>query len=204
MRAEDIAYIREQFIPLKELCSERGHAYSDVLALIERECLPRPTYLLPDGTAMVPYDYFELLEDAGDPARLQPRFEERWERALAELAPPGFDRRDLPVVEEEWTDYISGLYGVCLREVTPERMAEKTLLCFVIEELLAEPQPDDAGWRAGLRTAVDRLDEIEMPFSEFDRERLGGPVSRDRLITAVRERYAEIFKPSRAGDRAAS
>jgi hypothetical protein len=35
---------------------------------------------------------------------------------------------------------------------------------------------------------VDALDAIEKPFAPFDRERFGAS-SRDRLITAVRERF---------------
>jgi hypothetical protein len=35
---------------------------------------------------------------------------------------------------------------------------------------------------------VDALDALEKPFALFDRERFG-PVSRDRCVTAVRERF---------------
>ncbi|MGH3094268.1 MAG: DUF6058 family natural product biosynthesis protein, partial [Gaiellaceae bacterium] len=52
----------------------------------------------------------------------------------------------------------------------------------------------DELWQAGLRRAVDELDELERPFApHYDRARFGAPSSRDRLITAVREAYPTVF-----------
>lgn len=51
----------------------------------------------------------------------------------------------------------------------------------------ADPPADD-GWRHELTAAVDALDALEKPFAPFDRVRFG-PVSRDRCVTAVRERF---------------
>jgi Family of unknown function (DUF6058) len=42
--------------------------------------------------------------------------------------------------------------------------------------------------RRELTAAVDALDAVERPFALFDRERFG-PVSRDRCVTTVRERF---------------
>src|SRR5438093_571883 len=36
---------------------------------------------------------------------------------------------------------------------------------------------------------VDEIRALEPPFAPYDRLRFGGPVSRDRLITAPRRRY---------------
>ena len=57
-----------------------------------------------------------------------------------------------------------------------------------IERLTADPTPEDDEWRRELTAAVDALDALEKPFAAFDRERFG-PVSRDRCVTAVRERF---------------
>jgi hypothetical protein len=73
--------------------------------------------------------------------------------------------------EAEWAAYLSGEYAVCLREVTPESIRRKGELMAAIEEL------------------VDELDALLRPFAAWDRVRFGGPVSRDRLVTRVRERY---------------
>ncbi len=40
---------------------------------------------------------------------------------------------------------------------------------------------------------ADALDAIERPFAAHDRERFGGPVSRDRLITGPRARFPEVW-----------
>ena len=53
--ADDIAYVRASFRPIDEA----------VRPLVDRGVLPRPTYVLPDGTQMAPEDHAQLLEDAG-------------------------------------------------------------------------------------------------------------------------------------------
>ncbi|MER6434480.1 DUF6058 family natural product biosynthesis protein [Streptomyces sp900105245] len=65
--------------------------------------------------------------------------------------------------DEQWTAYLSGGYGVCLRQATPEAIAEKTLYITTIDRLLVSPQPDDASWAEQLRAAVDSLAAIERP-----------------------------------------
>jgi Family of unknown function (DUF6058) len=63
-----------------------------------------------------------------------------------------------------------------------------------ITALLADPRESDQRWRAALRSAVDALDAVERPFAQHDRTRFGGPTSRDRLITATRERFASVWE----------
>ncbi|HEY1175134.1 MAG TPA: DUF6058 family natural product biosynthesis protein [Phytomonospora sp.] len=85
----------------------------------------------------------------------------------------------------EFLAYTSGRY-VCLKSVTPDTIRAKDRLVVAIEALLAAPKPGDAAWIAELHAAVDELDELEPPFTMYDRLRFGGPVSRDRCIDAVR------------------
>jgi hypothetical protein len=80
------------------------------------------------------------------------------------------------------------MYAVCLRAVMPASIVAKGELTDTIERLIADPAPDDDAWRRELTAAVDALNAIEKPFAPFDRERYGA-TSRDRLITAVRERF---------------
>jgi hypothetical protein len=172
---EDLQYVCASFRPLED----------DVRPLVDSGILPRATYVLPDGTAMVPEDHATLLEDVGgDPATVAARFAERFVAA-------GGDPKD---VREEHTAWLSGEYGACLRATTPEAIVAKGALMTTITALLALPAPGDDGWRAALRGAVDALDAIERPFAEYDRERFGGPTSRDRLVTAPRERFSELWE----------
>jgi hypothetical protein len=84
---------------------------------------------------------------------------------------------------------LSGEFGACLRDPSPETIVAKAGLMTAIAALLARPAPDDAA----LRGAVDALDALERPFAAHDRERFGGPVSRDRLITAPRARFPQLW-----------
>jgi hypothetical protein len=183
----DVAYIRDRFRPLEQLCAERGVSPDRVRELIRRRRLPRPAYVLDDGTEMVAPDYFGLADAAGGAERLHAYFVERFrERAMA----AGL-RVNEATLAAEWNDYLTGLYAVCLREVTVEDMVRKTLLVGRIGELLERPDPGDAGWRTRLRESVDALDRIEKPFSpDHDRR---DPPSRVSLIEEPRRRYPHVF-----------
>src|SRR6185312_6006306 len=89
-----------------------------------------------------------------------------------------------------WDAYLAGLYGACLRDVTPENIVLKEALVARLDRMVAEPRPDDAAWRERLRGDVDMLDGLLRPFAACDRTRFGRPTSRDRLVSDVRRRFA--------------
>jgi Family of unknown function (DUF6058) len=152
--------------------------------LVEQGVLPRATYVLPDGTPMVPADHEALVDDAGsDPDMVATRFRDRF------IAAGG----DPAQAEEEHEAWLSGEYGACLKATTPEAIVAKGALMTAITALVAAPVPTDDNWCAALRSAVDALDFLERPFARYDRDRFGGPVSRDRLITATRERFPALW-----------
>jgi Family of unknown function (DUF6058) len=171
---EDVEYVRGSFVEM----DAAGRA------LVERGILPQATYVLPDGTPMVPPDHAALLDDvAGDAGSVAERFRERF------VAAGG----DPEAVAEEHEAWLTGEYGACLWQTTPEAIVAKSGLMAALAALLADPREGDERWRSALRGAVDALDAIERPFARYDRDRFGGPSSRDRLITATRERFADLW-----------
>jgi hypothetical protein len=170
----DIIYVESHFQPMADMAKP----------LVERGLLPQATYLLPDDTPMVPHDHAQLLQDVGGaPEAIAEHFRSRFESA-------GGDPR---ATEEEYTAWLSGEYGACLHSTTPEAIVVKDRLMGAIDALLLGTAPEDPSWRGALRASVDALDALERPFAQYDRERFGGPTSRDRLITATRERYPDVF-----------
>jgi hypothetical protein len=156
---EDVAYITAGFVPLHDQA---------VRAEIAAGRLPKPAYVLDDGTEMVASDHLALAERAGGIDALHDWFEAR---------APG-----------EWDAYLSGEYAVCLRSVSPEAILRKDELIATIESLLrADPPPLEP-----VRAAVDELDALLRPFAPYDRIRFGGPVSRDRYVTALRARFPAL------------
>ena len=73
----DVEYVRENFVPLDELCAERGQSADRVRALIAARSLPAASYVLEDGTEMVPAEYFELIDEAGGEGALRGLFARR-------------------------------------------------------------------------------------------------------------------------------
>ena len=112
---EDVTYITANFVPLRD---------DTVRAEIAAGRLPKPAYVLDDGTEMVAADHLALAERAGGVDALREWFESR---------APG-----------EWDDYLSGEYAVCLRSVTPEAIVRKGELIDRIEALLADDEEDEA------------------------------------------------------------
>jgi hypothetical protein len=138
---------------------------------------------------MFPADHLALADEAGGVAQLETCFRARYEaRARAAGDAPSRAR-----IDAEWASYLDGAYGACLRRVTPEAVYEKESLVASVTALLADPRPGDPTWRGRLRREVLRLDDLERPFAPCDRARFGGAVSRDRLITAPRARYRDLF-----------
>lgn len=178
----DLLYLGAQYRTLDDLCAERAESVHSVRNAIARGLLPHPAYVLPDGTELFTPDFFALLDAADDLDHLRQHFHARYTRAAQ--AAEGITSTG----EQEWAHYVSGIYGACLRDVTPEAMVAKEQLIWRIDTLTANARPEDDSWVAQLREAVDALDSVERPFTDYDRQRWGG-TSRDSHITAVRETY---------------
>src|SRR5262249_35090538 len=125
-------------------------------------------------------------DEAGGPDRLPGWFAARYREAAApwKLAQS---------LDEAWKGYLSGLFAVCLRTVTPATIARKEHLVATIDRSLAEPLPSDPSWRTRLRAAAAALDALLRDFAPYDRHRFGGPVSRDRCVTRPRQLYPELW-----------
>jgi hypothetical protein len=175
----DLPYLEADFVELPRLAAAHGRPAEVVREEVAGERMPQPTYVLSDGRELVPPDYFALAEAAGGASRLRDWFSAAYEEAARE--------HDADPPDMAWRDYVSGGYGACLRSITPVTIVRKTVLVTELERLLAEPHPQDQAWIGALRPRVDALDALERPFCAFDRRH--GPVTRDRLITAARERY---------------
>lgn len=176
MSPEDDCYVRTHFVEVPD-----SDATFDRMVAGE---LPLPSYLLADGTPMVPADYLEPVAWAGGLDRLRPWFLDHWTA----------DARD--TAEEEWAAYLSGQY-VCLRSVTPLTIRRKTALVEQVRAAVAvlEQKPRDATARGSLGEATSKLDELELPMTGYDRLRFDGPLSRETWVEAPRERFLTPVDP---------
>lgn len=186
LSSNDLAYLDSDYRSLAELCAGRDLDPAAIRALIEAGRLPRPTYVLPDGEERFPPDYFALLDEAGAVDALPDWFRRRY-LALTAGEPTADDD-----ATEDWAGYLSGQFGICLWSVTVESMIEKNRLSRRIDALLATPRESDPSWRQDLRGAVDALDALLRPFTDFDRARWGD-TSREQRITRVRDRNPSVF-----------
>jgi hypothetical protein len=138
---------------------------------------------------MVAADFFAPLDAAGSVEALPEWFRSRYLQAAHRLG-----LSDGPAeAHQQWTEYLSGGYGVCLRQATPESIAEKALHITTIERLLLCPEPDDLSWAQQLRTSVDSLATIERPGSPLDPPRWGGPMSPQWYGAYLRAYFPQVF-----------
>jgi RimJ/RimL family protein N-acetyltransferase len=176
MSAEDDWYVRARFVEVPDPASTLDRMVAGEL--------PLPSYLLGDGTPMVPADYLDPVEWAGGLDRLRAWFLDHW---------PG-DAQD--TADEEWAAYLSGQY-VCLRSVTPRNIRRKAALVEQVKAAVAalEQEPRDATARGSLGEATSKLGDLELPMTGYDRLRFGGPLSRETWIEEPRSRFLTPVDP---------
>jgi hypothetical protein len=185
----DIAYIKTNYVTLGDLCAGRGESPAAVEGLIAEGRLPKASYVLPDGTGMFPRDYFRLVDEAGGVEALPRHFADRYRDAR---------QRELERQEEldaDWQAYLAGIYGMCLRELTPETIVRKAALVSSLAETLMLPAPHSDEWRQRLREQVGALDALEREFTpDYDRsDARERPPTRDLLVAEARRRYPDAF-----------
>jgi hypothetical protein len=178
---DDVAYVRSAFIRLDDV--RDGGALAPLIGT----ALPMATYRLADGSHWFAHDWLRLYMDAEQrPDAIKNLFVRRLRASCEAL---GFDRDPA----EEWDAYIAGLYGACLRDVTPENIVAKERLVARVERWLVDAAPSDRDWCAQLRVDVEALDGVTRKFAQCDRVRFGKRTSRDRLIDDVRRAYPQVF-----------
>ncbi|WP_374454168.1 GNAT family N-acetyltransferase [Nocardioides sp.] len=179
MSEADDVYVREHFV----------EATPEAMALMLEGRLPLPSYLLSDGTPMVPAEHGRLAEIAGGVDRLHDWFVAFWPD-------------DPATAEEEWGHYLSGQY-VCLTEVSPVRIRMKTRRvaeASVAVEILRRDPHDPIG-RGMLGQAVDGvlavpgLESFLLPMTAYDRLRFGGPTVRETWVEAPRREFLTPVAP---------
>jgi hypothetical protein len=190
----DVAYIVSNYCTLESICSDRPEPVEEICHFIGEHLLPAPSYVLDEGTSMFPADYFALVDEAGGMDQLRDHFAARY-RAASEPELGHVDRLD-----QDWKAYMDGIYGVCLRQVSPETIVRKAVLVTSLCELLTLTRPGDPDWQLELRSQVEELDAIEREFApDYDRgPGQSRPPTRDLLIRAARERFPEVFADARA------
>lgn len=180
MTAEDDAYVREHFVP----------ATPEAMQHMLDGRLPLPSYVLGDGTPMVPATHGELAQIAGGLDGLRRWFVAFW----------GEDRA---AGEREWVHYLSGQH-VSLREVTPVRIrqqAERVAEAAAAVDLLRHDPHDPIG-RGMLGEAVDGvlavpgLDWLLLPMTAYDRLRFAGPTVRETWVDAPRADFLTPTAPA--------
>lgn len=138
-----------------------------------------------DGQAYAPRNYEEQETDSV-------RFASRADREIGRLR-AGYDHGWIAAA---WEAYWDGIYGICLKNASPENIVRKSWLIDRIS-ILAERAEADESLCGELRDAVDQLDLLERSFCEFDRAIAGRPLSRDTYIDAVRLRFPAIRSSGR-------
>lgn len=198
---KDIGHISNHFLDRNTLIEKSGVSNTVIEKWINHGEFPDPTYKTPDGKEWFP-PYLVILIRRSIENSSNPK-DEFLKDAVKVLSKPGYVYRFGKVestgmnpedAEKMWMDFRSGLYGACLRKPDPDSILQKGDLIRQIEELLSRPEPGNTDWCSALRKSVENLDTIEAQFTDYDRSRFGGSVSRDIFITNVKNKYMEIFQ----------
>ncbi len=119
-----------------------------------------------------------------------PIFARRYSESINELKNLGFNSSDAKVnsklslhIEEEWSHFLNGTYGLCTKSGLPEDIAGKELASLQISETLEQDKENID--LAKLANAVNLLDMSSSMFAPHERLKS----SRYRLIDEVRREY---------------
>src|SRR5436305_9818153 len=154
MTAEDDAYASEWYVELEALAEMAAIPASELRRLMLANRLPLPSYIRSDGTQMVARDLLELPRRAGGYDQLPEWF--------------GHQFRSGGDAIREWDGYLRGHF-VCLRDVLPETMQRKDELVKAITAAVSKPEPQNDDWMELLHWLEDELDQVELPFTRYDR-----------------------------------
>src|SRR5213079_162026 len=161
MTAEDDAYASEWYVELEALAEMAAIPASELRRLMLANRLPLPSYIRSDDAQMVARDLLELPRRAGGYEQLPEWFARQFKSGRDAI--------------REWDGYLRGHF-VCLRDVLPETMQRKDELVKAITAAVSNPEPQNDEWLELLHCLVDELDQLEPPFTRYDRLRFGGPI----------------------------
>jgi len=196
----ELNYIEKNLIDLGTIVKETGVDTLRIVEWADASTFPDPTYRTSDGRKWYPR-YVAILVKRSMENNTSPK-DEFIHDATNVLNRPSYVYREGKVesvrfdpsdIEKMWLDFKSGLYGACLKKPDPKNILSKGEIISRIEELVNNPRQGDGSWEESLKRYVKELDKIEAPFTDYDRARFGGKVSRDLFITAVKEKYPELF-----------
>lgn len=118
-------------------------------------------------------------------------FSERYKFALNELKSEGYTASDYKVnegidlhIEEEWSHFLKGIYGLCTKSGLPEDIAAKELAILEFNEIIEMPNIDEMQLNR-LECAVNLLDSVSALFAPHEVLKS----SRHRLFDEVRRKY---------------
>ncbi len=170
MSEADEAYVRAHFVA----------ATSTALSLMLEDRLPLPSYVLGDGTPMVPRDHDKILDDGGaDPHAW---FLSWWTAAEQTLA------------EQEWRTFLAGQYAG-LRVPGPDAIRQKSKWSAQFDAALAvlAERPGHHVGRGSLGEATAMLEKVLLPETAYDRRRFDTAQS---LWDTVQQAKAAHLSPS--------
>ena len=118
-------------------------------------------------------------------------FVERYKAAINSLKGKGYASADHKVnegmdlhIEEEWSHFLNGIYGLCTKSGLPEDIAAKDFAILIINEIIEAPTLDEKQ-RKRLESAVNLLDSVSALFAPHERLKS----SRHRLVDEIRRKY---------------
>lgn len=169
--AADDVYLAEHFVEVPD------HLTAEMATGVA----PLAPYLRSDGTPMMAASLEETLEWAGGTSGLEAWFRD-W-----------YAEKETADFEADWDAFLRGQWG-CLKTPRPGQMRRLRQFLAQAESAAARlrTHPHDHLARGSLGEAVDQLDDLLLPETDYDRLRCGRPSLRQQWVDEV---TAELLSP---------
>jgi len=208
---ELLKYLNSHFYTEAQLLSITLVGEQDFKRYQHAEILPQPSYSLAmsltsdsyfgehTGHSTIRYyakgyaSWIGLLQTNSDVERVRGIFDTRYLLALDALEARGFVCEHLRKgnklqehLDEEWSYFVDGTYGLCTKSGLPEDIAAKEISISTIKELIDDSAQVKGENKILLKKAVDLLDKTSANFAPH--ERLES--SRYRYVDLVRREFS--------------
>lgn len=206
---ELIQYLNQYFFTQQELLDITKITEQDLLKYQEDGLMPKCSYKLSlniksdsffglhDDEQEIEYyakgysSWLAVVQSLNSKEAVYAVFANRYKIAIERLEESGYYSTNPKVtselnehINEEWSHFLNGIYGLCTKSGLPEDIAAKELSILVINEL-SEHNDLSHEQLNKLTLAVDLLDSASSLFAPHERLKS----SRHRLVNEVRRKY---------------
>lgn len=197
MKEINLKYLAENFLTLDEVAERSSISTERIEAYIKEQLIPEPSYKvhkhfeitsplndshkIEDEVLYFPKSYVDLLKDCEKRSaeeikkvfigKMRQHLKNHKTNELAYENAISDENKLEHALENEWTYFQKGIYGICTLKASPQEIIEKEVAVKKLLEFLDTFSEDEwKGKESELTQLIDEYDEVSNLFAPYQRE----------------------------------